>query len=150
MRAPRLMIPAAMLFLTMLVACSRAAPTASSRPESPALPSSTPSQSPAALMPPSPTAETPAPAPAATPAAAPAPTSIAVSFSELPGGTYPVHLHSICSGRQTFHITVVQSLAVGLSGRGTIYVPSGYFGRGLCLIVYTSSSLSAVLTTRPI
>jgi hypothetical protein len=61
-----------------------------------------------------------------------------------------VHLHSICSGRQNFHITVVQSLAVGLNGRGTIYVPTGYFGRGLCLIVYTSSSLSAVLTTRPI
>jgi hypothetical protein len=76
--------------------------------------------------------------------------SIAVGFSRLAAGTYPVHLHSICSGRQSFHITVVQSLAVGPDGRGTIHVPSSYFGRHLCLIVYTSPSLSAVLTTRSI
>jgi hypothetical protein len=83
-------------------------------------------------------------------AAAPAPTTIAVSFRGLPAGSYPVHVHSICSGRQSFHITVVQSLGVGSGGGGTIDVPSSYFGRGLCLIVYTGPSLSGVLTTRPI
>jgi hypothetical protein len=140
---PRLVMPAAMLFMTMQVACSNGTPAASNVSESSALPSSAPSQS---LAPPAP--ETPSPAP--TPAAAAAPTSIAVSFSGLPVGTYPVHVHSICSGRQSFHITVVQSLGVGAGGRGTIDVPSSYFGRGLCLIVYTSPSLSAVLTTRPI
>lgn len=73
-----------------------------------------------------------------------------MNFSGLPVGTYPVHVHSICSGRQSFHVTVVQNLGVGSSGRGTIDVPSSYFGRGLCLVVYTSPSLSALLTTRPI
>jgi hypothetical protein len=139
----RLVMPAAMLFITMVVACTNGTPAASNASVSSTLPSSAPSQSLASPTPAS-------PSPAAAPAAAPAPTSIAVSFSGLPAGTYPVHVHSICSGRQSFHITVVQSLRVGAGGSGTIDVPSSYFGRGLCLIVYTSPSLSAVLTTRPI
>lgn len=70
-----------------------------------------------------------------------------VHFAGLPAGTYPVHLHSACNGSQQFHITVLQSLVVR-GGSGAISVPSGYFGRGLCVIVYTSPSLSRVLTTK--
>jgi hypothetical protein len=73
-----------------------------------------------------------------------------VAFSSLSTGTYPVHLHSRCNGSQGFHITVLQSLRIGAGGSGGIDVPSAYFGRGLCLIVYASPTLSAVLTTRPI
>lgn len=72
-----------------------------------------------------------------------------VAFSGLPNGTYPVHLHSVCSGSQQFHISVLQSLVVR-QGAGAIAVPSGYFGRGLCVIVYSSPSLGSVLTTRRI
>ena len=72
-----------------------------------------------------------------------------VVFTGLPAGTYPVHLHSACNGSQQFHITVLQSLVVS-GGSGSIAVPSGYFGRGLCVIVYTSPSLARVLTTRHI
>jgi hypothetical protein len=61
-----------------------------------------------------------------------------------------VHVHSRCSGNQAFHIVVVESLRVNSGGTGVIEVPRGYFGRGLCLIVYANPSLSAVLTTRPI
>jgi len=73
-----------------------------------------------------------------------------VAFSGLRAGTYPVHLHSRCNGSQGFHLTVVQSLRVASGGSGAIGVPSAYFGRGLCLIVYASPTLSTVLTTRPI
>jgi hypothetical protein len=147
MRSLRLVVAAAMLLMVM-VACSSGTPAASQ----------TLSPSPASGGghggDHAPTSATPTPA-VTTPiaqavAAAPAPTSIAVTFSGLRAGTYPVHLHSICSGRASFHITVVQSLVVGAAGRGTIAVPSSYFGRGLCLIVYSSPSLSAVLTTRRI
>jgi len=60
-----------------------------------------------------------------------------------------VHLHSICNGAQNFHITVLQSLVVGMGG-GSIQVPSGYAGRGLCVIVYGSPSLTTVVATRRI
>jgi len=136
-----------MTLATMPVACSTSAHTASSPIHSPVPVSSLPSVSPS----PSPTPPTPMPAsPAPAPVAAPAPTSIAVGFSGLPRGSYPVHIHSACSGRQVFHITVVQSLVVASGGSGAIDVPSSYLARGLCLIVYTSPSLSAVLKTRPI
>jgi len=75
---------------------------------------------------------------------------MAVAFSGLPAGTYPVHLHSRCNGSQGFHITVLQNLQIAAGGSGAIDVPSSYFGRGLCLIVYASPTLSAVLATRPI
>jgi hypothetical protein len=71
-------------------------------------------------------------------------------FYGLRAGTYPVHLHSRCSGSQGFHITVLQSLRANAGGRGSINVQRSYFGRGLCLIVYSSTSLTAVLTTRNI
>jgi hypothetical protein len=74
----------------------------------------------------------------------------AVVFYGLRAGSYPVHLHSRCNGSQGFHITVLQSLRVSTGGRGAIDVRTSYFGRGLCLIVYSNTSLSAVLTTRMI
>ena len=74
----------------------------------------------------------------------------AVVFYGLRAGTYPVHLHSRCNGSQGFHITVMPSLRVAASGRGSIDVGSSYFARALCLIVYSNTSLSAVLTTRMI
>ncbi len=61
-----------------------------------------------------------------------------------------MHVHSRCNGNQAFHIVVVESLRVTAMGTGAIEVPRGYFGRGLCLIVYANPSLSAVLTTRRI
>src|ERR1051326_9002232 len=107
------------------------------------------SPTPVAVMSPSPSpSETPTPAAARN--AISLPTSVTVYFSRLPSGTYPVHVHSRCSGSRTFHIVVVQSLQVGAGGSGAIQVPSGYFGRGLCLMVYSDPSLSAVLTTRPV
>jgi hypothetical protein len=54
------------------------------------------------------------------------------------------------NGSQGFHITVLNNLRIASNGTGSIYVSNSYLGRGLCLIVYTSPSLSAVLTTRPI
>jgi hypothetical protein len=72
-----------------------------------------------------------------------------VSFAGLPSGSYVTHLHSICNGAQSFHITVLQTLVVSAGG-GTIQVPSGYFGRGLCVIVYSSPSLTSVLATKRI
>ena len=101
---------------------------------------------------PSPSPVAVSPSPSATPAAAPAApvaATISVSFTGLAAGTYPVHVHSICNGSQAFHIVVVQSL-VTAGGTGTIRVPSGYFGRGLCLIVYGSPLLSTVIATRRI
>jgi len=73
-----------------------------------------------------------------------------VRFSGLPPGTFPVHLHSVCSGTQAFHMAVLQSLDVNGSGSGEIEVAASDFGRGWCLIVYTNPSLSRVLTFRPI
>ena len=78
------------------------------------------------------------------------PPVVDVSFSRLPAGAYPVHVHSRCSGSQAFHIITVGSLRIMAGGTGAIGVPRGYFGRGLCLIVYANLSLTAVLTTRPI
>ena len=73
-----------------------------------------------------------------------------VFFSGLPAGTYATHLHSACNGSQNFHVTVLDSVVVGASGSGSIAVPSGYFGRGLCVIVYANPALTRVLTTRAI
>ncbi|MHB8500563.1 MAG: hypothetical protein ACYDHE_06390 [Candidatus Acidiferrales bacterium] len=73
-----------------------------------------------------------------------------MSFPGLSPGAYPTHLHSECNGSQSYHILVLQTLVVGGAGAGTIQVPSAYFGRGLCIIVYTSPSLTRVYTTRRI
>lgn len=103
--------------------------------------------SPSAAFTPSPSVA-PSNHPIATPAPVAAPANVPVGFTALPAGSYPVHLHSRCSGAQAFHITVIGTLYVSAAGSGSVSVPRSYFGRGLCLIVYSSSSLSAVLTTR--
>ena len=74
----------------------------------------------------------------------------AVAFSGLRPGSYPAHLHSRCRAGQGFHITVLQTLRVANGGGGFIEIPRSYFGRGLCVIIYSNTSLSAVLATRPI
>ena len=71
-----------------------------------------------------------------------------VFFSGLARGVYPTDLHSQCSGAQAFHLLVLNSLVVGSNGAGSVTVPTSYTGRGFCVIVYSSPSLSAVLTTR--
>jgi len=88
--------------------------------------------------------------PSAAPPPAPQPATRQVFFSALPAGRYITHLHSICSGAQNFHITVLQTLVIAAGGTGSISVSSAYFGRGLCVIVYANASLSRVLTTRRI
>jgi hypothetical protein len=121
--------------IVMQAACSSGSP-----PTSDLLPS------PAQLSPsPSPLPQVESPAPRARP-----PASRAVVFSGLRPGTYPVHLHSRCNGSQGFHIIVLGSLRVEARGSGSINVSSSYFSRGLCVIVYSNTSVSAVLTTRPI
>jgi len=79
-----------------------------------------------------------------------APATLPVAFFGQPVGTYPVHLHSVCNGAQNFHLTVLQSLSIAGDGSGSIEVPSPYFGRGWCVIVYANTGLSRVLTTREI
>ena len=124
-------------FLSLMAACATAPPQATS--------ARSPSPSPA--LTPSPSV-TPSSHPAATAAAVEAPANVPVGFTGLPAGSYPVHLHSRCSGAQSFHITVIGILQVAAAGSGSVSVPRSYFGRGLCLIVYSGPSLSAVLTTR--
>ena len=134
----RPVLAAGLACLWLMAACSTSAPSALA-PDAPAT---------------SPSAGSPAPYIPASPAAAAgaiaAPSTVAVVFSGLRQGTYPVHLHSRCSGAQAFHITVLGSLRTASGGSGSVDVPRAYFGRGLCLIVYTNASLSLVLTTRPI
>ena len=91
----------------------------------------------------------PAPEPPAQPAPPP-PAAFTVTFAGLSPGAYPTHVHSICNGGQSFHIATVQTLVVNGSGSGSIQLASGYFGNGWCLIVYTSRSLTRVLTTRSV
>lgn len=78
------------------------------------------------------------------------PAETMVAFAGLPAGLYPTHLHAVCSGKRAFHLTVLPSLRIGADGVGRIQVPTSYFGRGLCLIVYSSPALARVLTTRRI
>jgi superoxide dismutase, Cu-Zn family len=91
----------------------------------------------------------PPPSPTPTPSATP-PATRTVSFSGLPMGSFAVHLHSVCNGSQNFHITVLGTLVVNSDGQGTISVPSGYFDRGLCVIVYGNAALSTVIATKTI
>jgi hypothetical protein len=147
-RVSVLLIAVAALSL-MAAACSSIAPAAAGRAVSQAQaaqPSASPTGSPVQTSA-SPTSSAVEPSPAPSPVQ---PSTLAVPFSGLRTGTYPVHLHSRCNGGQAFHITVVQSLRVASGGSGAIGVPSAYFGRGLCLIVYASPVLSAVVATLPI
>ncbi|HEY1455505.1 MAG TPA: hypothetical protein VGG31_03340 [Candidatus Dormibacteraeota bacterium] len=119
---------------------------AAAAPSTHPTPNPTPASAPAAAAAPStsPVAGPPAPA------AAPTPVYRALLFTGLPVGVYPTHLHSICNGGQAFHIAVLQTLVVSAGGMGSVSVPSSYFGRGLCVIVYTNANLTRVLTTRHI
>lgn len=119
------------------VSCSSATPVGSAPSQAPVTTSPVPATSPSA-------------SPLSAAAAIAPPADVTVAFSGLRAGTYPVHVHSRCSGNQAFHIVTVESLRVGSAGTGSIAVPRGYFGRGLCLIVYANPALTVVLTTRPI
>jgi hypothetical protein len=121
----------------MALSCSSATPSASVPSDSP-VPATTSAPS------------IPSPSPVSVAAALAPPSDVVVGFSSLRPGTYPVHVHSRCSGNQAFHIVIVESLRVNAMGTGSIEVPRGYLGRGLSLIVYSNSSLSGVLTTHPI
>jgi hypothetical protein len=95
--------------------------------------------------------QTPAPpAPAEAPSPAKPAAALAVAFSGLPAGSYPVHLHRICSGAQGYHLSYLPTLYIGASSSGAIEVPSSDFGQGWCVIVYRNASLSSVVATRPI
>jgi hypothetical protein len=118
--------------------------TVTAAPASPP-PSSTPSLAPLAID----TTPTPAAPPAPpTPSAASQPSSYGFTFSGLPPGSYPVHVHSACNGSQAFHLATLGSLAIGMSRSGTVTVPAMYVGEGLCLIVYANPSLTSVMSVR--
>jgi hypothetical protein len=137
----------------MAAACSGTGSLGAVRPAPPPTAVATAVTSAPAAAEPSPApVPTAAPTPAAVAAApaAPPPDFLPVSFSGLRPGSYPVHLHTICNGTQSFHITVLGTLGVSAGGSGSIQVASGYFNRGWCVIVYSSGSLAALLTTRPI
>jgi Cu-Zn family superoxide dismutase len=108
-------------------------------------PSPTPSPTPTSTVPAPPT-----PAATPTPAAGTASQTKDVILAGLAPGTYPVHLHSRCDGRQGFHIRGLDNLAVNRQGQGSVPVPNADFGRGWCVIVYTNASLQNVLATRMI
>ena len=128
------------LSFVLLAACTSAAAGTASATSSPA-PVASPTPSPVAQPSPTPKPTAGKPAP---------PANRQVLFARLRPGVYPVHLHSRCDGSQQFHITVLQSLEVGTAGSGAIAVPRGYFGRGLCVIVYGSNMLATVIATRSI
>lgn len=79
-----------------------------------------------------------------------APSHRPVGFANVPAGTYQVHLHAICSGRQGYHLAYLPNLRVGSTQGGQILVPAEDFGRGWCVIVYADAARNVVLVTRPI
>jgi hypothetical protein len=142
----------------LLLACGSPA-TASQAAPGPPVPGAAPpdpSPVPAATEPP----PSPSPAPEATPIATPAPAPPPppqpkpdfgyVRFTGLSAGTYPVHLHRICSGSQGYHLAYLPYLAVSAAGSGEIAVPAGYFGQGWCVVVYANRAQTAVAAYRPI
>jgi hypothetical protein len=78
------------------------------------------------------------------------PPELPVAFSHLPPGTYTVHLHAICNGRQSFHLAYLPDLLVGPDHTGQVLVPTADFGRGHCVIVYADPVRNIVLVTQPI
>ena len=89
-------------------------------------------------------------APAAKPVAPRLPEALPVAFSHVPPGAYQVHLHSICSGSQAYHLAYLPNLVVGASHSGQVQVPVSDFGRGWCVIVYADAARSIVLVTQRI
>ena len=140
----------------LLVACGPAATAAQTLPRQP-LPTSAaraPSAVPTAASDPAPSLST---APEATPIATPTPAPPApqpdflfVSFAGMASGTYPVHLHRVCSGTQGYHLAYLPYLDVSEKGSGGIAVPAADFGHGWCLIVYANRAAKAVAAYRPI
>jgi hypothetical protein len=142
------------LIAVLMVSCGSLSQSAQGAPSKPAAPS-------ASAVPVS--APTPTPTPSATPIAValtplpPAPTDppaqaadLTVAFQGLPPGTYPVHLHSICNGRQGFHLAYLPNLYVSAMSTGRISVPAMDFGHGWCVVVYANRALTAVAGYRTI
>jgi len=126
--------------LIVVAGCSSSTTAASPRvTPSPPPASASPSATPAAVS----------PSPAKTPQPA-VPSTATVYFSGLPSGVYPAHLHARCSGAQAFHLLVLANLVIAPGGAGSVRVPASYTGRGFCVIVYTSRTLTAVLTVKPV
>ena len=78
------------------------------------------------------------------------PAQLPVAFSNLPPGTYQVHLHAICNGSQNYHLAYLPDLVVGDTHMGRITVPTADFGRGWCVIVYKNAARNIVLVTQPV
>ena len=136
------------LMMLLLAACGVSGAVASQAP-APSRPSRAPVLTQAAEPSPIPTAP-PAAEPATPAPAPPAPSTNSVAFSGLAPGTYPVHLHSICNGRQSFHIAYLPNLGVGAGGAGSIDLPAADFGRGWCVVVYANAALTRVAAFRSI
>jgi hypothetical protein len=142
----------------LLLACGSPA-TASLAAPGPPVPTAAPadaSPAPAATEPPPSPSPTPEATPIATPTPAPPPAPQPqpdigyVRFTGLAAGTYPVHLHRICSGSQGYHLAYLPYLAVSAAGSGEIAVPAGYFGQGWCVVVYANRAQTSVAAYRPI
>ena len=73
-----------------------------------------------------------------------------VGFAGLAPGSYPVHLHRICSGLQGYHLAYLPDLAISVAGSGGIAVPAAAFGNGWCLVVYANRAQTSVVAYRPI
>jgi hypothetical protein len=78
------------------------------------------------------------------------PGALPLGFSQLPPGTYQVHLHAICNGSQGYHLAYLPDLVVGAAHAGNVLVPTADFGRGWCVIVYSDAARNIVLVTQPI
>jgi hypothetical protein len=140
------------LCAVLLVSCGSLPEAAQAAPSRPA----TPSASAAPVSVPTPLPSTAPIAVAATPLP-PAPTDLpaqasefTVAFQGLRPGTYPVHLHSICNGRQAYHLAYLPNLSISAMGTGSVSVPAMDFGHGWCVVVYANSALTAVAAYRTI
>ena len=140
------------LSAVLLVSCGSLSQAAQAAPSKPATPSAsaapvsapTPSPSPSPIA----VAATPLPpAPTDPPAQA---SDFTVAFQGLRPGTYPVHLHSICNGRQGYHLAYLPNLYVSAMSTGGISVPAMDFGHGWCVVVYANRALTAVAAYRTI
>jgi hypothetical protein len=145
-----------LLLPLLLISCSSAATAAQSVPSGP-MPTSAgagPSPLPAAATDPAPSPSTTAAAtPIATPPPAPPaapPDPLFVGFAGLAPGSYPVHLHRICSGLQGYHLAYLPDLAISAAGSGGIAVPAADFRNGWCLVVYANRAQTSVVAYRPI
>jgi hypothetical protein len=140
------------LCAVLLVSCGslpEAAQAAPARPPA-ASASAAPVSAPAPTPSPSPIAVAATPLPPA-PTDPPAQLSeFTVAFQGLRPGTYPVHLHSICNGRQGYHLAYLPSLSISAMSTGGISVPAMDFGHGWCVVVYANRALTAVAAYRTI